>query len=454
MSVVSFLMRTFILLNKKSTKFIFIAFIWLTIWEVVSLFVSNNILLVGPFDVVVALIVSLTKTEFYLSIFSSLLKIGVGFLIGAIVGVIFAVISYKNHMIEDFLNPLMSFFKAAPVASFVVLFLIWWHSNVLSIAICICVVLPQIYTSMLIGLKNTDKKLIEMSKVFELSTIDKINYIYRPSIYGYIESAVKVSAGMAWKAGVAAEVIGTPDNSIGTRLYMSKIMLDTAGVLAWTVVIILLSIICEKLLLVALKKYSECDLRCRGININKDHKKVNKITLNKISKSYGDVEVIKDYSEEYNSGEKYLYDWPSGKGKSTLFKIISSIEPASNGSISPDNYTVSYVFQDDRLIEEFSAIKNVELITGDADKAKNILLMLLKDEDLYKPVSKLSGGQRRRVAIARALAKDSDVMILDEPYEGLDIDTKRVVDTVIDEYTKNVILLIASHIKDSQSATG
>lgn len=434
--------------KNRAVKYSVIVFVWLTVWEIVSLFVNNSILIVGPIEVFLKLIINLSDVEFYKSILGSLLKISFGYVIGALFGGVLAILAWKNKIIGDFFEPIFVFMKAAPVASFVVLFLIWWNSEVLSIAICICIVAPQIYTNMLAGLNSTDSKLLEMASVFGLSGIDKIHYIYRPAVYDHIESAVKISAAMAWKAGVAAEVIGTPDNSIGNKLYMSKIYLDTAGVLSWTVVIIVLSIICEKLLLKILKIYGKYEFKCRGI-INKKHETVNEISLDNICKKYGENSVIDHFGAILKKGKRYLYDWPSGAGKTTLLKIIARIENQDAGNISPKDYSVSMLFQEDRLIEGFSAIKNVELITGNEEKAKEILLKLLSEEDIVKPIEELSGGQRRRVAIARACAKNSDVVIFDEPYEGLDAKTKDKVESVIIDHTSNKIVLIASHVKVS-----
>lgn len=444
-------MKTSIIRNKKFIKRTIIVLIWLTIWEMVSLFVSNDILLVGPVDVLRTLAMKLWEVEFYKSIGLSVLRIVGGFLIGSLVGGLLAICSWKSHFIEDFCKPFMSFVKAAPIASFVVLFLIWWHSNILSIAICICVSLPQIYVNMLMALKNADKKMLEMAEVFQLPIIDKINYVYRPSVCNYMESAVRLAVGMAFKAGIAAEVIGTPDNSIGNGLYMSKIYLDTAGVLSWTVVIILLSVVWEQIILMALRTYSRYEFKCQGSKLNiqsENNKKIDKLALNGIKKSYGEKLVLDNYSNEFITGEVYSYDWISGAGKTTLFRIIAGLEKCDLGEIHPNKYSVSIAFQDDRLVDGFSAIRNITLIMGDRNKtkAKELLLNILEEDDISKPVEQLSGGQRRRVAIIRALAVDADVAIFDEPYESLDIAVRDKVSQLIREYGKDKITLIASHI--------
>ena len=430
-------------------KYGLIIIIWLAVWEIVSLFVNNNILLVGPWDVCLALVNRLAYLDFYKSIVFTFGKIGLGFVTGAVVGGILAVISWKNHFLEDLLTPLISFMKAAPVAAFVVLFLIWWNSRVLSVAICICIVLPQIYVSILQGLQNADKELLEVAKVFDFSVIDRINYIYRPKICEYLEGAVKVSVGMAWKASVAAEVIGTPEYSIGNKLYMSKIYLDTAGVLAWTLVIILLSLVCERLMLMLVGKYAKYEFSCRGSATHNNRliqsENETGLVINGLCKSYGENHILKDFSEEYTIGKEYRYEWPSGAGKTTLFKIVAGLVEADSGSIEPKDYSVSMVFQDNRLIEAFSAVTNVSLICGSRKKAEDILLSLLGKEEIIRPVATLSGGQKRRVSIARAIAKNADIAMFDEPYEGLDEELKNKVQNMIMEYGQDKVLMISSH---------
>ena len=436
----------FTILKNRKIKYLFITIIWLAIWEIVSLFVHNNILIVGPFDVVITLIHKCGQIDFYKSIGMSMLRIIGGFITGLVLGVVLGILSWKIKFVEDFLNPVMSFIKAAPVASFVVLFLIWWHSNILAFAICVCVSLPQIYISVLQGFKATDKKIIEVGKVFNFSTVDKINYIYRPYMASYLEGALKIAVGLSFKAGVAAEVIGTPENSIGNELYFSKIYLDTAGVLAWTAVIIVLSVICEKIFLRVVNLYFTYEFNCRGAN--RENYEFSNIKIENVSKMYDGKVVLNNYSKDYNIGQIYKYDWPSGEGKTTLLKIIAQIEEADSGNINPKDYSVSMVFQEDRLIEDFSAITNVNIVCGNKIEAKQKLLELLSDEDLYKPVRQLSGGQRRRVAIARALVAHSNVILFDEPYEGLDEDVRRKVSEAIIGNSKDKVTIIASHINE------
>ena len=144
--------------------------------------------------------------------------------------------------------------KAVPVASFVVFALVLVRSSGLTFFIVAVVVIPVVYNGMLEGLQQTPKELLEMSAVFRVPLFSKIRDLYRKSVSPFLLQAAKLSCGLSWKAGVAAEVIGTPSNSIGERIYMTKIYLETADLFAWTFVCIALSFCFEKWVIWLLKK--------------------------------------------------------------------------------------------------------------------------------------------------------------------------------------------------------
>lgn len=231
-----------------------IAGFWLVVWQCVSMAVGNSIILVGPKAMLSALLQQIPTPEFWLSITTTFGKISAGFLSAFVLGIFLAAVSYRQQFIKELLSPVMQLMKSIPVASFVVLALIWMGSKNLSVLISFLVVLPVIYVNTLAGLNSTDKKLLEMAQVFRVSPWKKVWYLYREAVMPYLVSGCKVALGMSWKSGVAAEVIGVPEFSIGERLYMAKIYLNTADLFAWTFVIIGLSALFEKLFLLVLRR--------------------------------------------------------------------------------------------------------------------------------------------------------------------------------------------------------
>lgn len=222
---------------------------WLAVWQWVSAVIGQEILLVSPVSVLLRLLDLVMETGFWSSIWFSLVRISGGFLLAVATGILAAALAYRFQLVRILLAPPVFAVKATPVASFVILCLVWVTSRNLSVLIAFLMVFPIIYLNLLEGLRQTDPKLLEMAKVFRLSVWRKMLGIYLPQCGSYFLSACQVALGLCWKSGVAAEVIGLPDGSIGEKLYQSKIFLQTSDLFAWTVVIIAISVIFEKLFL-------------------------------------------------------------------------------------------------------------------------------------------------------------------------------------------------------------
>lgn len=247
-------------------KTLIIAF-WLLVWQIVCWLVDRPIFFAGPLEVAKELAHMAGSRDFAASIINSLLRIIGGFAFAFLLACLLAAAAYGSKLLEDVLEPFVTFIKSVPVASVVVLLLIWFGAKYLSVYVTFMVVFPNIYLNLLNGLKNTDKNLLEMAEVFRFSFFQKLLYVYRPAVLPYLLGGAAVSVGMSFKSGVAAEVIGLPVSSIGERLYYDKIYLNTAGVFAWTVVIILLSALTERLIAGLLKRFGEWDfgiLKCFG----------------------------------------------------------------------------------------------------------------------------------------------------------------------------------------------
>lgn len=417
---------------------------WMTIWQLISMCVNNSILLVGPAETLKTLLMKASEFAFWQSILGSMLRIIAGFLAGWLLGLLLAACSGGCKWVEEMLWPIMSLVKTTPMASFVVLFLIWFRTGMLAVAVSMFVVLPIAYLNTLEGIKSTDIKLLEMAAVYKLHPIDTFFYIYRPTLKPFWNSCLKLSIGMSWKAGVAAEVIGTPDFSVGEQLYMSKIYLDTAGVLAWTMVIIVISVLCEKLFLGVWKKFMEWQQRCRGI-VRKSSETGVGLSFSGISKTYGENLLFKEFNAKYEAGQIYYFRSPSGSGKTTLFRIIAGLEDSDAGVVLRSELP-AYAFQEDRLCEDYSAIKNLELVCRNKEEAFGYLVPLLDEEDMHKPCNLLSGGMKRRVEVARAFAADRGIVLLDEPFAGLDEENRRKMQNYIEGYGKDKVVLIATHV--------
>ena len=175
----------------------------------------------------------------------------------------------------------------------------------------------------------------------------------------------------------------------------------------------------------------------------------NEIRIDHLCKSYNDEPVLKNLSLTLEAGKNYCLMAPSGTGKTTLFRILLGLESADSGQIHGlDALRTVAVFQEDRLLEGFTALENLRLVTGKQytnAELLHALLLLLPEEALSKPICEFSGGMKRRTAILRAILAPSDFIIMDEPFTGLDNETKQKAIELILEYTKDKLLLFSTH---------
>lgn len=431
-------------------KFIILLF-WLGVWQILAMCVDNFLLVVTPLQALRALFIQAGQAEFWRSAFGSMWRIALGFLLGAVLALFLAAVSYRYKITEEVLRPFMVFCKAVPVAVFAVLILIWWGSSMLAVAICFLVVFPNIYLNTLEGLKSADRGLLEMAEVFRLPYGTRFFYIYRPALKPFLLSAFQLSLGMCWKSGVAAEVIGTPDHSIGGALYLAKIYLDTADLFAWTVVIVVLSVLFEKIIFYGIEVFFRWEPACKRPPMPQKIAARERRTLCvwNLGKSFHDQWIFRHVDHEFLGGEPYVLDTPSGSGKTTFFRCLCGLERPEEGGVSGID-TFSVQFQEDRLCEDYSVVKNLEMVLGDAAQAREILVQLLPEEALEQPCRELSGGMKRRVSLVRAMEAGAQCVLLDEPFTGLDEENRKKAEAYIRQKAGERILMLATHIRPAE----
>lgn len=222
------------------------AVFWMLIWEAGARTIGSDILLVSPVKVLSIIVELVSEADFWSTLVFSVPRVMLGFAGAVGAGLALAVLSYISGLFYELISPLMKVIRATPVTSFIILALVWVSSKNMSVLASFLMVIPVVYSNVYEGLKNTDNKLLELAYVFSLSRNKKARAIYIPAVVPYLASAVSVGLGLAFKAGIAAEVIGIPMGSIGGKLYEAKLYLMTGDLLAWTVIIILISIAFEK----------------------------------------------------------------------------------------------------------------------------------------------------------------------------------------------------------------
>ena len=228
---------------------------WLFIWWLISLAIGKALILPSPATVAKTLGRLCTQSEFWRTAGNSLLKIFLGFIAGVLAGVGFAVLTSCSKAADMLVSPFIRVIRATPVASFIILVILWVTRSLVPSLMSALMVLPVVWGGLCTAIKSTDIDLLEMAKTYGFGRLKTLRLVYIPSVLPAFLSSCLTAQGLAWKSGVAAEVLCLPSLSIGTQLYNSKIYLETADLFAWTAVVIILSFLLEKLCRVLVRRY-------------------------------------------------------------------------------------------------------------------------------------------------------------------------------------------------------
>nr|MCR4712434.1 ATP-binding cassette domain-containing protein [Clostridia bacterium] len=350
---------------KKREIRIWAVLAWLIIWQIAAMVLDQEIFLVSPWRAFLRFLQLAGTTAFWLAALGSTLRIAAGFLLAFVCGAGCAYLAARFRRVRELMTPLVAVIKAVPVASFVILALICFSSRYLAVLISFLIVFPLIYASTLAGIGNVDARMLEMGKVFRLDRPTLFRYIYLPALSAFLTPALRTAIGMAWKAGTAAEVIGTPRGSIGAKLQQAKVYLETPDLIAWTLAIILLSIFTEKLVMFLLTRVEKLwqtapaagaagtegagtggapgrnsaeGLISTGGEIGRNSAEGAPVTgasvaLQGIGKSFDGKDVLRDFNLTAAPGETIAVMAPSGAGKTTLIRLIAGLEKSDAGSV-------------------------------------------------------------------------------------------------------------------------
>ena len=227
---------------------------WVAVWQLAAVAVDQEILLVSPGGALARLGELIVTADFWGTVWYSLARIAGGFLAASVVGVLGAAAAATSRVFDALVTPMLAAVRSTPVVSFIILVLMWTSSGQLAFVISFLMVLPITYTNVLEGIRHRDRSLLEVATVFRVPLIRRMPAIDIPAVLPFFIASCKIGVGLAWKSGIAAEVIGLAQGSIGERLYEAKILLSSADLFAWTAVIIALSFGFEKLVLALLRR--------------------------------------------------------------------------------------------------------------------------------------------------------------------------------------------------------
>lgn len=232
---------------KKAIKYSIIALVWIGLWQLISMAVGQELLFPSPLNVAIRIGELACSLSFYRVIALSLLRIVAGIALGLVIGALGGILTAFSKLAKDFFAPALAIVKSTPVASFIFLVVLWISRDIAPLIIAAMMVTPIVWSNIEVGIGSTDKALLEMAKVYKMDRWAKIKHIYLPCVASYFFASVRSSIGMAWKAGIAAEILLVPVISIGAMISDSKTLLETVDLFAWTAVVIILSVVIEKL---------------------------------------------------------------------------------------------------------------------------------------------------------------------------------------------------------------
>ena len=417
-----------------------VAAFWLAVWVLVAGLVAQPLILPGPGAVVVSLLRLACDGGTWAILAGSGARILGGLALAAVCGGVLAGVSVRSRTFSRLVAPALSFVKATPVACVVVLLLIWLGSARVSIAAVFLMALPGVYFSLVEGLTQVDQSLEQMFRLHGVRGWRLFCAHTWREVLPFVLSCARAVIGMSWKAGVAAELIGMAVGTVGERIYQAKLLIETADLLAWTVLVVAASRP-RATPRVPKPVAWRAAVRAHGHGLRGRAGAASDGAAAELALAVGDrapwAPALDGLALNVPAGGRVCVMGASGVGKSTLLSLTA-------GECAP----CSMVFQDTRLVEDASALDNVLVCADarvDASSATALLRLLVPGVDVHARVAELSGGQRRRVEIARALLCPGGAVILDEPFTGLDTAARDACAEVVLDLLDGRMLLLATH---------
>lgn len=460
-------------------------------------------MLPSPRSVVSALVSIFGSAESWISVLTSARRVLISVVAALFLAALLSWLAAKYPSINLFLAPSVLLIKAVPIVSFILIALFFMKEAVLTSFICGLIVFPLIYGQLLSAFLNVDRSLLEMGRVFSLNKREVICYIVVPEIQEPFLAATSVAVGMAWKAGVAAEVLAYAKGTIGRHMHEAKLYLDMEGLLAWTIVLVLAAFLTEHLLMLFLRlaltaiseklpaehrlikllqRKSQHQLKTRSKlleqkefvypteKIDESHpcldadgpvlvsgilhkaapeedSSIPNIEIENLSKCYNTAYIFKDFNVSIPIDRPLALIGSSGVGKTTLMKMIAGLLPQDKGSIRGVPERGVFVFQENRLLRQLSARDNIRLVLPDYDNDRAAFLLdkLNLSSVADNKAGTLSGGEQRRLALARALAPESDIIYLDEAFRELDEKHETEALQLMLQLVEDKAVIVATH---------
>lgn len=469
--------------RNKQGRTILVCLAWLVLWQILSMAVDSELLLPSPHESLRALGRLAVTGDFYRDIAWTMLRCVIAMLLSIAAGGIAAWLASQSEAVRSFLSLPVSFFKAVPVMAVIIYVILLASADWVAIIVCFIMCFPIVYTNILSGLDSVNGEYLELAKLCSLSKGQTMRLVYFPSIRPNFNAALRLVCGLSWKAVIAAEVLSIPKFSLGYEMLNAKYYLETANLFAYIAVIVAMSIVFEKLICGLFAKEDRVSIAAigaRGRAGSKARKAADgrtpetaagctaaggilppAVRLEHLSKSFEEKSVLDDLTLSLSAGSVTAIAAPSGRGKTTIARLIAGLEKADSGSIefvfpsaaaANGRVSISYLFQEDRLLPWLNVYDNMALARindaacGLDTEIRSMAEALELSEALDKMPAELSGGMKHRAALGRTFLAESNLMILDEPFRGLDKELKeRIAARLWGKVVQGKTVLLISH---------
>ncbi|SHE59397.1 NitT/TauT family transport system permease protein [Marinitoga hydrogenitolerans DSM 16785] len=398
-------------------------------WWIIAFFTNNQLLIPFPQNVFKEMGKLFLDYSFYTDLLNTVSKIIIGFFISLLIGIPIGFISGLSQRFFEIFRPFLMIIQSSPVVSYIAISMLWFGIGFYTpIFVAFMVIFPVIVLNISEGIKSTDKKLLEMAKVYNIRKKDIFLKIYFPSIIPFLKSTLNMISGSLWKSIVVGEFLAG-DKGLGVSLSFSKIALNTDRVFAYTILLAIFGMLSEKFLkkLSKNKKKKKEIKNIKVVHINKNNNKnLHDIIIKGLNKKFGNDVILSGFDIIFKKSKINVLLGESGIGKTTILNILSGILKKESGEIIVEG-KIGYVFQDDRLIPWLNVYENIVFVNDEINLEiieKYLKSFNLEKEILSKYPDELSGGMKKRINLLRAIAYNPDIILMDEAFSSIDVSNK------------------------------
>lgn len=400
------------------------------VWQLLSWQMAQPQLIPSFPDLIRALLRLVYTPGFLVSIGTTCLRACVGLLLSLAAASITAFLLNRSEGIRLLFMPWLSLLRSVPVISFILLALIFLNQEMIPLLIAFLTMYPLLTENLLKGLMNRRDSWKMLARQFHLNAWNRLFQINYPQLKPYLFSGLASAVGFGWRAIIMGEVLSQCVDGIGKRMKEAQVFIDVPELIAWTLVAIVLSWLTDKLISRLSDWQPSVRYRHSAVELQAVSLQPNDICLTDVSYSYG----VHHMNIVLKAGKIYALSAPSGQGKTTLLQLLNGTLKPTGGEIAHLPGQTANLFQEPTLLPQLTAKENI-MLGGAAYYDRTILeqqsLRLLaafqlgKQAEMYPAA--LSYGQQQRVALARALMFPAGLLLLDEPFNGLDVELRQLV---------------------------